>query len=50
MQAIFKVPSSNTFPTLKMIDFEINLVLGVPEGAKLPRLIASFANFDRSLV
>ncbi len=29
----FKVPFGNTFPTLKKIDFKINLVLDVPEGA-----------------
>ena len=36
------MPFSNIFPTLKKIDFKINLVLDVPEGAKLPRLTESF--------
>ncbi len=44
-QAIFKVPFSNTFPTLKKIDFQINLVLDVPEGANPPRLTESFREF-----
>ncbi len=44
-QAIFIVPSSNTFPTLEKTHFKINLVLDVPEGAKLPRLTESFRKF-----
>ena len=36
MQAIFKVPSGNTFATLKKTD--------VPEGAKLPTIVDKTVN------
>ncbi len=45
MQAILRVPFSSTFPALKKIDFKINLVLDVPEGAKLPRLTEPLGEF-----
>ncbi len=42
----FKVPFSNTFRTLKKIDFYIKLVLDVLEGVKLPRLTENFREFS----
>ena len=39
------MPFSNTFPTLKKINFKINLVLDVPKGAKLPIQTESFREF-----
>ena len=31
-QAVFKVPFSNRFPAQKMIEFQIVVILGIPEG------------------
>ena len=44
-KAIFKVPSSNAFPTSQKIDFKKFLVTQVPKGVKLPKLLESFRRF-----
>ena len=44
-QAIFTVPFGNQFPALKMIDFQIILMLDVPRSVKHPRQSKSFRKF-----
>ena len=44
-QAILRVPFSSPLPTLKMIDFQIVLVLDVRKSVELPRLTESFGKF-----
>ena len=46
MFGLEKGPFINTFPTHKTIQFEIMLVLDVPEGVKVIRLIESFRVFS----
>ena len=44
-QAIFRVPFGNQFPALKMMDFQIILMLDVPRTVKHPRQSESFIKF-----
>ena len=44
-QAIFRLPFGNQFPVLKMIDFQIILMLDVPRSVKHPRQLKVFGNF-----
>ena len=44
-QAVFRMPFGNLFPTLKMMDFQINLVLDVPKSVKFPKPPGSFRKF-----
>ena len=44
-QANFRVHFGNQFPALKMIDFQIILMLDVPRSVKHPRQPESFRKF-----
>ena len=45
-QTIFKVPSSNAFPRSQKIDLKKILVLDVPKGVKLPKIICRACSFS----